>query len=566
MIHRGKGMRVTMYYNAPYRAPFCAEGRAVKTFRFAYVAFALSGAVLAGCQAGPSLEGAVLHVGNGAEVQNLDPHLVQGLTEHRVLSSLFEGLTDIDPKTMQPVPAAAESWTVSPDGRVYTFRLRKEARWSNGEPVTAHDFLYAWKRILSPNLAAEYAYMLHVLKNAKAFNEGKITDFGEVGAKALDDYTIETTLDNPTPYFLSMQMHFTWYPIHQRTVERFGVVDERNNPWTLEGNHVGNGPFRLMAWRPNDYILVARNPHYWNASAIRLDGIEYLPISNEQTEERVFRAGGLQLTQTVPSSKIPVYQVRQPDRLIIVPYCGTYYYRINITRPPFQDKRVRQAFALAINREELVRDVLKGGEAPAYNLVPPRTADYTFPSPFREDVEQARALLAEAGYPNGEGLPPAEILYNTTEGHKIIAEALQRMWKVNLNAEVRLMNQDWKVYLDSMNNLDYSMARSSWIADVLDPINFLECFISGGGNNRTGFASTVYDRLVEQARAANDPAARMALLQEAEVLLMDEMPILPIYFYTWKFLQAPEVMGLVPNALGYIRWADLYLDNSGGEG
>jgi len=508
----------------------------------------------------------VLRVGNGAEVQNLDPHLVQGLTEHRVLSSLFEGLTDIDPKTMQTVPAAAESWTVSPDGRVYTFRLRKEGRWSNGEPVTAHDFLYAWKRILSPNLASEYAYMLHVLKNAKAFNDGRIADFSEVGAKALGDYTLEATLEYPTPYFPSMQTHFTWYPVQQRTVERFGAMDERNNPWTLEGNHVGNGAFRLVAWRPNDYILVARNPYYWNAGAIRLDGIEYLPINNEQTEERIFCAGGLHLTQTVPSSKIPVYQAKQPDRLFLAPYCGVYFYRINVTRPPFQDKRVRQAFALAINREELVRDVLKGGEQPARNFVPPHTADYTFPSPFAENAERARALLAEAGYPNGEGLPPAEILYNTTESHKLIAEALQRMWKVNLNAEVRLMNQDWKVYLDSMNNLDYGLARSAWIADVLDPINFLECFVAGGGNNRTGFASPVYDRLVEQARAANDPLARAALLQEAETLLMDEMPILPIYFYTWKFLKAPEVKGLVPNPLGYFRWTDLYIENSGGEG
>ncbi len=530
------------------------------TYRALYIAAALLGLALAGCSPGPSLQGSVLHVGNGAEVQNLDPHLVQGLTEHRVLSSLFQGLADIDPATMQPVPAAAESWAISPDGRVYTFQLRKDGRWSNGDPVTAQDFLYAWKRILSPNLASEYAYMLHVLKNAKPYNEGKITDFDQVGVKVLDDYTLEATLDNPTPYFLSMQMHFTWYPVHKATIEKFGAMDERNNPWTLEGNHVGNGPFRLLAWRPNDYILVARNPHFWNAKAVRLDGIEYLPISNDQTEERLFRAGELQLTHTIPSSKIAVYKTKQPDQLVIAPYCGVYFYRINVTKPPFNDKRVRQAFALAINRDELVRNVLKGGEAPACNFVPPRTGDYTFPTPFQENIGRARTLLAQAGYPNGDGLPPVEILYNTAESHKLIAEALQRMWKVNLNAEIRLMNQDWKVYLDSMNNLDYNLARSAWIADVLDPVNFLECFESGGGNNRTGFACPQYDQLVEKARAANTQEARTALLQQAETLLLDEMPILPIYFYTWKFLKAPQVKGFIPNTLGYFRWIDLYLD------
>lgn len=520
--------------------------------------------VLAGCGAARHETGAVLHAGNGTEVQNLDPHVVSGVSEHRVLTALFEGLTELDPATMQPVPAAAESWTQSPDGLLYTFHLRKEGRWSNGDPVTARDFVYSWRRILSPNLAAEYAYLLYCLKNAKAYHAGTLTDFGAVGVKALDDYTLEATLEFPAPYFLGMQVHSAWLPVHQATIERFGAIDERNTPWTLEGAHVGNGAYKLEAWRPNDYLRVTRNPFYWNAKQPRLDAIEFWPISNEQTEERNFRSGALQLTYTVPFNKMPRYRKEQPDRLCTAPYCGTYYYRINVTRPPFQDKRVRQAFALSIDREDLATHVLLGGEAPAYNLTPPDTNGYTFKPTFTANVERARMLLAEAGYPNGEGLPPVEILYNTSEQHRIIAEALQRMWKTALNAEVRLANQDWKVYLDSMNQLDYQLVRASWVADVLDPVNFLECFTTGNGNNRTGFSSPAYDAIIAKVYAEPDPARRNEFMRAAEAMLMDEMPIIPIYFYTWKFLKAPQLKGLVPNPLGHIRWTDLYFDTAEG--
>ncbi len=533
-----------------------------KAFYLLLLAVVFPASLLAGCGSMALKEDGVLYAGNGAEVQNLDPHLVSGVTEHRVLSSLFEGLTDLDPESMQPVPAAADSWTVSSDGLVYTFHLRETGRWSNGDPVTAHDFVYAWKRILTPGLGAEYAYMLHCIRNAQAYNEGRLSDFSQLGIAAPDKHTLSLTLENPTPYLLAMQTHFTWFPVHQATVERHGAMDERINPWTLEGNHVGNGAFRLEAWRPNDYIRVTRNPHYWNAEKVRLAAIEYYPYSNEQTEERNFRAGALQLTSTVPSSKIPLYHMEQPDSIVVHPYCGVYFYRVNVTKPPMNDKRVRQAFALALRRKDLAENVLKGGEAPARNLTPPNTAGYTFPEPLQENIQRARQLLSEAGYPDGIGMPPVEILYNTSEGHKLVAEAAQRMWKESLGAEVRLLNQDWKVYLDSMNHLDYGLARSAWIADFLDPINFLECFVSGGGNNRTGFASEQYDRLIASARAEPVPSKRMGVLMKAERLLMDEMPIIPIYFYTWKFLKSPEVQGLHPNLLGYIRWTDLSLANT----
>ncbi len=517
--------------------------------------------LLCGCGGyGPGNEdGAVLRVGNGAEVENLDPHLVTGVSEHRVLSALFEGLARLDLKTMKAVPAVAESWTVSPDTLQYEFRLRKTAKWSNGDPVTAQDFVYSWQRMLSPNLAAEYAYLLHCLKNAKAFHRGEISDFSKVGVQAVDAYTLQVTLEYPTPYFLAMQTHNAWFPVHRETVEQFGAMDERDTPWTRPGVMVSNGPFALAEWLPNEILQVSRNIHYWNADHVKLDGISFYPIDNLQTEERSFRSGRLHMTQDIPLDKVAVYRKKQPEVLQIHPYCGVYFYRLNVTRPPFDDVRVRRAFSMALDRQALTQSVMKGGEAPAFYFTPPDTAGYTCNHKVSFSPEKARALLAEAGYPQAQGLPPIEILYNTSDSHKRIAETIQRMWKKHLNADVRLLNQDWKVYLSSMNTLDYNVARSSWVADVDAPINFLECFLSTSGNNRTGWKSTEYDTLIAQAYQQGDLAQRYVILQQAEALLLQEQPIIPIYFYTRKFLKAICVEGYTPNALGLICWTDLSL-------
>lgn len=513
--------------------------------------------LISGC--GTSHEPNVLRVGNGAEVQELDPHLVSGVTEHRILTALFEGISDVNPKTNEPIPGVAESWQISDDGKTYTFKVRESARWSNGDPVTAHDFVYSWRRILSPALASEYAYLLHCIENAEAFNTGAITDFSEVGVSALDAYTLEVRLVHPTPYFLTMQTHYAWFPVHQGTIEQFGNIDERGTGWTQAGNMVSNGAFQLAAWRPNEIIRVDRNVHYWNKEAVALDGIFYYPIDNLQTEERSFRSGELHLTNDIPLHRIDVYRRDNPELLHIHPYLGVYFYRFNVTRKPFDDKRVRQAFSLAIDRETLTRNVLQGNEDPAWFFVPPDTAGYTSKSRVEYDPERARTLLAEAGYPGGSGLPVVEILYNTHESHKTIAEAIQRMWRQHLGADVRLLNQDWRVYLSSMSSLDFDIARSAWIGDVEDPINFLECFLTDGGNNRTGFTSTDYDDYVRRAYAESHQQTRQEYLQNAEEILLEEAPIVPIYFYTRKFLMDPAVQGYVPNHMGYIRWQELSL-------
>ncbi len=523
-------------------------------------------ALAAGCSgADPdALTGMVIRAGNGAEVQDLDPHAVSGVAEHRVLSALFEGLAGIDPATLEPVPGVAERWEISPDGLLYTFHLRPNARWSDGSPVTAEDFVYGWRRILSPAMASEYAYMLHCLRGARAFNLGETDDFSAVGARAVDPATLEVALANPTPYFLRMQVHFAWYPVPRAAVEKFGAMDERGTAWTRPGNLVGNGPFMLADWQPNDVLRVRRNPHYWNAAAVRPDGIEYFPMDNQQTEERAFRAGLLHLTATVPMHKIPIYRREHPELLHTAPYLGVYFYRFNVTRPPFTDVRVRRALAMALDRGEIAGNVMKAGEPPAARFVPPELAGYETGVRVPFDPARARELLAEAGFPGGKGLPPVEILYNTSDAHRTIAEAVQRMWRENLGVDARLLNQDWKVYLTALNTLDYSVARSSWIADVADPVNFLECFLTGAGNNRTGWSSPAFDELIRASYAEADPARRRDLLRQADELLLGECPIAPVYFYTWVFLQARELRGLVTNPLGYIRWQDLWLEPAGG--
>ncbi|MFO7974525.1 MAG: peptide ABC transporter substrate-binding protein [Candidatus Hydrogenedentota bacterium] len=508
-----------------------------------------------------TIEG-VLLVGNGAEPQELDPHLVSGVPEHRILSALFEGLVDLDPETLEPIPGTAERWRISPDGTVYTFYLREDARWSNGEPVTAQDFLYAWERILTPALASEYASMLHCVENARAFNTGEITDFAKVGVKALDDRTLEVRLEHPTPYFLSLHIHYTWYPVPRKVIEARGGMTARDTKWTQPEHMVSNGAFRLVEWEPDKVIRVEKNPHYWNADEVRLQALAFYPIEDAMTEDRTFRTGGLHLTENIPLPKIEIYQKEDYPYLHIDPYLGTYYYRLNTTKPPFDDKRVRLAFALSLDRDTLVGQVVKAGRWPAYHYVPPDTGGYTSNTRVPHNVKEARRLLAEAGYPNGKGFPNVELLYNTSDDHKRIAEAVQQMWKEALGVEVQLLNQDWKVYLDSMNTLNYNIARSGWIADYNDPYNFLECFLSDNGNNRTGYASPEYDRLVQKAASTLHKAGRLATYQQAEARLLDDAPIIPIYFYTRPYLKSPDVKNWQPNQLGYISWKTLYLEPS----
>jgi len=502
----------------------------------------------------------VLHMGNGTEPASLDPHVVTGVPEHHILGALFEGLVNLDAKDLAPKPGVAESWTMSDDGLVYTFKLRQDARWSNGDPVTAHDFTYAWRRILTPSLASRYAYMLHCMKNAKAYNEGKLTDFSQVGAKALDDYTLKVTLESRTPYFLSLHIHYTWFPVHQKTIETHGTLDDLNNRWILPENFVGNGAFTLATWEPNKSILARKSPTYWNAEEVKLDGVRFYPVSDLQTEERMFRSGDLHFTENAPTTKIDFYKENRPEQLRIAPWLGSYYYRINTTRPPFDDPRVRRALSMAIDREAIVKYITRGGQIPARYYTPQGMHGYQPENFFEEDVPEARRLLAEAGYPEGKGMPPVDIHYNTAESHRQIAEAIQQMWKENLGIDVTITNEEWKVYLDTQNRIAYDVSRAGWIGDFADPVNFLECFTTGNGNNRTGYASEEFDALIAEARRTDSLEARNALYLRAETILLRDMPLIPIYIYTRVFLVSADVEGRYPNVLDHIAFDEISLN------
>lgn len=505
----------------------------------------------------------VLHWANGAEPQDIDPQTVTGILEHNIITSLYEGLVSEDPVDLHPVPGVAERWDVSPDGTVYTFHLRPNARWTNGDRVTAQDFVRSYKRILSPALASEYAYMLYLMKNAEAYHKGTLKDFDQVGVKALDDSTLQITLRAPASYFLSILNHYSWFPVHIPTIEKHGPLDSRNNRWTRPENFVSNGPFQLKEWKPNQVMIVEKNPTYWDAENVKLRAIHFYPIESSDTEERAFRSGQLHITHEIPLTKIDVYKKEHPERLRIDPWLGVYFYRFNTTHPVLKDKRVRKALALAIDRESLVRNVTRAGETPALNLTPPGTAGYTANAKLSGDLTEAKRLLAEAGYPDGKGFPKLDIHYNTLESHRAIAEAIQQMWKKNLNIDVGLVNQEWKVYIDTQKKLDYAIGRYGWISDYVDPNSFLDMFLSYGGNNQTGFKNAEYDRLVEEANRTGDQAKRYELYQKAEAILMEELPVMPIYFYTRKFLIHPDVKGWNPTILDRHPYKHVWLEASG---
>ncbi|MCP5128151.1 MAG: peptide ABC transporter substrate-binding protein [Pseudomonadales bacterium] len=503
----------------------------------------------------------ILHYGNGSEPQGLDPHVVTGVPENHILRALFEGLAVKNPYTLEPEPGVAQSWDISDDGRVITFHINPEARWSNGDPMSAEDYVWSWQRLLSPVLGSEYSYMLYPVKNAQAFNKGEITDFSEVGVKALDKLTLQVTLDERTPYFLQLMDHYSTFAVHRATLEKFGKATDRYTPWTRVENIVNNGAFNLKTWQLNRRIELEKSDTYWDRDKVRLNGIVYYPTENIVSEERMFRVGQLHYTQSVPLGKIPVYQEMPDSPYVQAPYLGTYYYLLNTTTPPTDNLKVRQALSMAVDRDKLNRTVLKGTNLSAYSITPPDTLGYYPPKLFSFDPEQARQLLAEAGYPDGEGWPGLELTYNTSEDHRKIAVALQQMWKDVLNIEVTLTNQEWKVYLDSITQMNFEIARRGWIGDYVDPNNFLDLFLTGGGNNNTGFASPEYDDLVlRKAPQATTKEERFRIFYEAETLLMEQMPIIPIYTYTSKHLIQPSVKGLPSNLMDSVNMKYVWLE------
>ena len=502
----------------------------------------------------------VLHLGNGSEPRDLDPHVVVSFNDFNIVLALFEGLTGIDEQTSLPVPALAEHWETSADGLVWRFHLRPDARWSNGDALTAQDCVFGIHRALSPQLASEYAYVLYPLKNAEAFNAGRMTDFAQVGVRAVDDHTLEFILERPAPYLASAATLPAWFPAHRASIERLGRFDDRAVPWTRPENLVCSGPFILKEWSPGSRVVVVRNPYYWDARHVRLNGMVFYPIENASTQEAAFRAGQLHLTSDVPLSKIAAYRRDHPAVLRIDPFLDTAFLRLNVRRAPFTDRHVRQALARAIDRSALVRDVALGGQQPAHCLTPPGTAGYTARAAIPDDFEAARRLLAAAGYPGGHGFPKIEIQFPTSELNQRLLEAVQQMWRRELGIEVALANKEQRVWLNDERQLNYDISYAHWIGDYVDPSTYLELFTADGGNNSTGWASPGYDRLVRAAGAEQDPPRRNELYQRAEAILMDETPVVPVFFGTRVFLCHPAVKNWQPALLGIHQYKNVYLE------
>ncbi|BET69084.1 peptide ABC transporter substrate-binding protein [Opitutales bacterium ASA1] len=499
----------------------------------------------------------------GADPEELDPHTTTGIPEFKVEMELFEGLVGEDPETGAAIPGAAESWKTSEDGRTWTFRLRPEARWSNGDPLTSADWVYSFRRALTPALGNTYGVLFDWIRGARDYRTGATTDFAEVGVRARGEHVLEIELIEPLSYFASMLVLHTFYPVHRPTIEKHGAIDTRGSGWTRPGSLVGNGPFVLVEWIHGQRLVARPNPHYWDADRVRLREVVFLTVESAETEERSFRAGQLHVTNSLPVSKIASYRDRRAPEFRNVPHLAVYYYMFNTSRPPFDDVRVRRALALALDRRAIVERVTQGGEEPALHFFPPTAGGYGPGPQLREDMEEARRLLAEAGYPDGRGFPVVSLLYNTHEAHRQIAEAVQQMWRVALGIEVRLVNQEWKVYLSTRRNGDYDLSRSGWVAPYDDVSCFAELMMSENGNNHTRWRNETYDALVRRAGSERDAAVRKELYRQADALLLEEMPVVPLYFYRKSHLVRPEVRGWYDNVLDHHPLRAVWL--SGGD-
>jgi oligopeptide transport system substrate-binding protein len=507
---------------------------------------------------------------NGGEIASLDPHAVSGVPESRIVRALFEGLVSRDPKTLEVVPGVAAKWELDSTGVVYTFHLRDDARWSNGDPLTAADFEWSFRRLLEPETASPNASQLWSVVGARAFTTGRdelgqavARDGSAVGIHALDALTLEIRLAQPLAKFLDVLACYPLVPVHRRSIEALRELHPRTwmTEWTQAQNLVTNGPFRLVERRLNDRIRLAKNELYWDAEHVAFHTIDALAVESWTTALNLYLTGEVDWVDgSIPPSAVPHLRGRADFKPS--PYLGLYFYRINTTKPPLDDVRVRRALATSINRREVCDKVLKAGQQPAFGFVPwGGVMSYASPPGLRPNLDGARELLAQCGF-DGEQrpFPTLELHYNTSEMHRDIAEVIAAQWKDALGIDVRLVNQEWKVFLDSQTNLDYDLSRSSWIADYQDPSTFLEIWTTGNENNRTGWSDAQYDALIAQARVERDRTKRNALYAAAEARLVLDAPAIPIYSYVSQNLVSPRLGGFYANALNeqfpkYWFWA-----------
>jgi oligopeptide transport system substrate-binding protein len=492
---------------------------------------------------------------NGDEPQTLDPGIVTGQLEGRICLALFEGLTTRNAKG-DIIPGQAERWEHSPDGLTYTFHLRSGIKWSNGDPLTASDFVNSWERTLNPVTHSEYSYQLYYLVNGEAYGTGKLNDFSQVGVKAPDEHTLVITLSHPTAYFLELTSFQTLCPVHLATVKKYG------RDWVKPGRMVSNGPYVLKEWRFKDYILVEANPYYWRP--VPVHRIKVLPTNNAMTCFNIFYSHKADLildTRSVPS--ILKHDIKEEPYSHSNPFGATSFIRFNVKRKPFDDPRVRKALALALDKQDIVTKITRAGEPIANSLCPPGYHGYTAPRGLVYDPAEARRLLAEAGYPGGRGFPDVNLLYATRGAEpQQVATEMQALWKRDLGiASIHLRGQEWGVYLNTQQMVDFDLSLSAWIGDYNDPQTFIDMFVTDGGNNQTGWSDPQYDQMLAKSESTADPAQRMQILSNMEkILVEDEVPVIPVYFWVGISLYfSDKVGGFEPNFVDDHRWGEFYI-------
>jgi oligopeptide transport system substrate-binding protein len=484
-----------------------------------------------------------------AEPESLDPGVITGSNEMRLANNIFEGLLSFHPKTLAPVPGIAKSWTISKDGLHLTFKLRTST-WSDGSPLTSHDFLVSWRRVLEPSTGASYASQLFPILNAEEYHRGQLKDFTKVGIKATDPSTLEVTLHAPCPYFLDLCAFVTLFPVPVKLIKKHG------EKWTQPQTIISNGPFVLKERHARQSVILEPNPLYWDREEVRISQVKATIIDDLDTAYRLYLEGELDWLSALPVDKVE--EATWHPHYFAMPYMGVYFYRFNVNQPPFDDVRVRKALSLAVDRVSITRQVLKGGQQPANFFCPP-VGGYTSTVGLNDNPNLANELLDQAGYQNREDFPEIEIYYNTSESHKRVAEAISEQWKNTLGIRTRLRNTEWKTFLTQMKNLEFGICRSSWIGDYGDPNTFFDLFQSESGNNRTGWKNPRYDELLKHSQLSQKKDERLKLFQTMEkILIEEEFPIFPIYIYVNRGMLHTRVEGWHANVrdlhpLKYIR-------------
>lgn len=497
----------------------------------------------------------ILRTNNGSEPGSLHPGTAQGSHDSWILEHIFEGLTTKTPEG-KIIPGMAEKWEMSDDGLVWTFQLKDGVKWSNGDPVTAEDFRYAWMYALNPNTASQYAYQLYYIKGAESLNaigaeerakakeekrdpvpvsdEQMEEQASAVGIKAIDEQTLEVTLEKPVPYFLDLTSHYTYYPINKK-------VQEQNPEWYHEAEYfVSNGPFKLTEWRHNEKLTLAKNEFYYGKDQVKLDEVQLYTIEDLNTAWQLFKSGELDLLEELPAEVTGDMITKKDPEFHNAADLSTYYFNLNTNVKPFNNAKIRKAMSMALDRKTITEHVAQGGQMPAYGIIPPGMPDVEGDfrenggDLFKEDLKEAKKLFEEGLREEGlKKLPKITLLYNTSDNHKAIAEAAQEMWRKNLGIDqVVLENVEMQVKLDREQGGEYMISRAGWIGDYVDPMTYLDLWVTEGPYNDSRWSNKKYDALIKKAKSSMDPNVRMAAMHEAEQILMDEMPVIPVYYYT----------------------------------